>query len=523
MARRTLDRYLSSQIYGAVVFVLVGFLGLFAFFDLIRELGDLGKGNYNLREVFAFVLLSVPANAYELFPVVVLIGTLYVLAHLASNSEYTVMRGAGLSPLQAAWTLARIGVVFVAATFVIGEWIAPLAEETAQKVRLRALSGIIGQDLRSGLWFKDERSFINVREARQADVLMGVRIYEFDNAYRLRVISAAERGEYRGAGLWTLKGVVQTTFTVDGPRTASLAETEWRSAVNPDLLDVLLVAPDRMSTWKADSELSSFNRHASTEPFPLSPETLTVLRLAREVSLATAGAFDVTVGPLVDAWGFGPGPDPAAVPSAETIAALREQVGFEQLALDEAAGVAVKALPGLEVDLSAIAPGYAADLIAERLRAAGFARHLIEVGGELRVAGRNPDGTLWRIAIERPQAERRETQRVLELTDVAVATSGDYRDFYELDGVRYSHTIDPATGSPVRHSLVSATVLHESCALADAWATAMMVLGPEEGLRVAEANDLPVLLMVYEDDGLLELESAALARRLGGERTATER
>jgi len=259
MARRTLDRYLSSQIYGAVVFVLVGFLGLFAFFDLIRELGDLGKGNYNLREVFAFVLLSVPANAYELLPVVVLIGTLYVLAHLASNSEYTVMRGAGLSPLQAAWTLARIGVVFVAATFVIGEWIAPLAEEAAQKVRLRALSGIIGQDLRSGLWFKDERSFINVREARQADVLMGVRIYEFDNAYRLRVISAAERGEYRGAGLWTLKGVVQTTFTVDGPRTASLAETEWRSAVNPDLLDVLLVAPDRMSTWK----LYRYTQHLS--------------------------------------------------------------------------------------------------------------------------------------------------------------------------------------------------------------------------------------------------------------------
>jgi lipopolysaccharide export system permease protein len=250
MARRTLDRYLAHQIYGAVVFVLIGFLGLFAFFDLIRELGDLGRGNYNLREIFVYVLLSVPANAYELFPVVVLIGTLYVLAHLASNSEYTVMRGAGLSPLQASWTLARIGIVFVAATFIIGEWIAPVAEETAQKVRMHALSGLIGQDMRSGLWFKDERSFINVREARQADVLTGVRIYEFDNAYRLRVINAAERGEYRGGGVWMLHGVVQTTFTADGPRTASLAEREWRSAVNPELLDVLLVAPDKMSTWK---------------------------------------------------------------------------------------------------------------------------------------------------------------------------------------------------------------------------------------------------------------------------------
>ena len=259
MARRTLDRYLARQIYGAVAFVLVGFLGLFAFFDLIRELGDLGRGNYNLREVFVYVLLSVPANAYELFPVVVLIGTLYVLAHLASNSEFTVMRGAGLSPLQAAWTLTRIGVVFVAATFIIGEWIAPVAEETAQRYRMHALSGLIGQDMRSGLWFKDERSFINVREARQADVLTGVRIYEFDNAYRLRVINAAERGVYRGGGFWMLQGVVRTTFTADGPRTTSLAESEWRSAVNPELLDVLLVAPDRMSTWK----LYRYTRHLS--------------------------------------------------------------------------------------------------------------------------------------------------------------------------------------------------------------------------------------------------------------------
>ncbi len=259
MAYRTLDRYLASQIYGAVACVLVGFLGLFAFFDLIRELGDLGKGEYHLREVFAYVLLSVPANAYELFPVVVLIGTLYVLAHLASNSEYTVMRGAGLSPLQAGWTLARIGVVFVLATFAIGEWIAPFAEEAAQKVRMRALSGIIGQDMRSGLWFKDERSFINVREAREADVLTGVRIYEFDAGYRLRVISAAERGEYRGGGVWSLKDVVRTTFTENGPRTANFAESEWRSAVNPDLLDVLIVAPERMSTWK----LYRYTRHLS--------------------------------------------------------------------------------------------------------------------------------------------------------------------------------------------------------------------------------------------------------------------
>src|SRR5947209_14037017 len=147
---RTLERYLARQIYGAAGFVLLGFLALFAFFDLIGELGDLGKGDYDLRQVFSFVMLNAPSHAYELFPIVVLIGTLYVLAHLASNSEYTVMRGSGLSPGRAGLTLAKIGLVFVLATFVIGEWVAPYTEEAAQKLRLRAMSSLIGEDLSSG-------------------------------------------------------------------------------------------------------------------------------------------------------------------------------------------------------------------------------------------------------------------------------------------------------------------------------------------------------------------------------------
>src|SRR5258707_5273755 len=143
---RTLERYLAQQIYGATGFVLLGFLALFAFFDLIGELGDLGKGEYDLRQVFTFVLLNAPAHAYELFPIVVLIGTLYVLSHLASNSEYTVMRGSGLSPARAGLTLVKIGSAFIIGTFVIGEWVAPHAEEAAQKVRLRAMSSLIGED-----------------------------------------------------------------------------------------------------------------------------------------------------------------------------------------------------------------------------------------------------------------------------------------------------------------------------------------------------------------------------------------
>ena len=245
----TLERYLARQIYAATAFVLLGFLGLFAFFDLIRELADLGKVDYHLRQVFTFVLLSMPTHAYELFPVVVLIGTLYVLAHLASNSEYTVMRASGLSPRRAALALAKIGLAFVVLTFVIGEWVAPWAEEQAQKVKLRAMSSMIGQDLMSGLWFKDEGSFINVREARQTNQLSGIRIYDFDADYRLQKITLAEHADYAGKGIWQLRGVAQTHFTAQGPRTARQPELEWRSRVSPEMLDALIVRPERMSAW----------------------------------------------------------------------------------------------------------------------------------------------------------------------------------------------------------------------------------------------------------------------------------
>jgi lipopolysaccharide export system permease protein len=246
---RTLERYLARQIYAATGFVLLGFLGLFAFFDLIGELADLGKMDYHLRQVFMFVLLSMPTHAYELFPVVVLIGTLYVLAHLASNSEYTVMRASGLSPRHAAVALAKIGLAFVVLTFLIGEWVAPWSEEQAQKVKLRAMSSAIGQDLQSGLWFKDEGSFINVREARQTNQLVGVRIYDFDADYRLQRITFAQRADYAGGGIWQLHDVASTRFTSEGPRIERQPRLEWRSRVNPDMLDALIVRPERMSAW----------------------------------------------------------------------------------------------------------------------------------------------------------------------------------------------------------------------------------------------------------------------------------
>jgi len=245
----TLERYLARQIYAATGFIMLGFLALFGFFDLIRELEDLGKVDYHLRQVFTYVLLSAPTHAYELFPVVVLIGTLYVLALLGSNSEYTVMRVSGLSPARAALALAKIGLPLVVLTFLIGEWGAPWSEEQAQKVKMRAMSSMIGQDLQSGLWFKDEGAFINVREARQTHQLSGVRIYDFNSDYRLEKITLAQRADYAGEGLWRLTDVSQTIFTTQGPRTAKSPQLEWRSRVSPDMLDALIVRPERMSAW----------------------------------------------------------------------------------------------------------------------------------------------------------------------------------------------------------------------------------------------------------------------------------
>ena len=248
-AARTLNRYLGREVLTAVAFILLGFLGLFAFFDMLGELRDLGRGEYHLRQILLFTLLSAPTNAYELLPVAVLIGTLYVCAHMANNSEFTVMRAAGMSPGQASGALLRTGLVFVAATFAIGEWVAPAAEESAQQLRIRALSSAIQQDLSSGLWFRDDRAFINVREVRDANALKGVRIYEFDDEFRLSQVTSAAGGDYQGEGLWRLRAVVQTRFAATGLQTTRRAESDWRSSVTPALINVLVVRPERMSAW----------------------------------------------------------------------------------------------------------------------------------------------------------------------------------------------------------------------------------------------------------------------------------
>jgi len=252
-----LRKYLAREIYAATLLVLVAFLMLFAFFDLINELNYLGKGNYRLQHMLLFVCLLLPGHVYELAPIAVLIGTLYALSQLAANSEYTVMRVSGLSPYAAGAMLARIGLIFVVFTFAFGELVTPYAERAAQQLRLSAMSAVVAQEFRSGLWVKDEQRFINVREVKPDNTLSGIKIYEFDQDYRLREISYAERGEYRKDHVWRLSQVVRTHFDGNATRVSRAQQSEWRSVLTPDLLSVLLVQPEKMSA----ANLYQFTRH----------------------------------------------------------------------------------------------------------------------------------------------------------------------------------------------------------------------------------------------------------------------
>ena len=246
---RTVTRYLGREIYKATAFAFVAFLALFAFFDLINELDDLGKGAYRLRHVFLFVALLVPGHVYELFPIAVLIGTLAALSTLAANSEYTVMRVSGLSPLQAARTLARIGAAFVALTLLIGELVAPEAERAAQRLRLDRLGAAVASDLRTGLWVKSDTRFVNVGEVAADTTLKRVKIYEFDHDFRLLSVSQAATGRYSGENTWQLSNVLQTQFGEAGTTVRKLESVDWVSVLTPDMLSVLLVVPEKLSAW----------------------------------------------------------------------------------------------------------------------------------------------------------------------------------------------------------------------------------------------------------------------------------
>ncbi len=268
-----------------------------------------------------------------------------------------------------------------------------------------------------------------------------------------------------------------------------------------------------MSTYRASSELSRINAAAADERIAIAPETAAVIAEALRTGSLSSGALDVTVGPLVDLWGFGPR-HAEGVPGDEAIADASALTGLNHLSLDVAGGALAKARAGLRIDLSGVAKGHALDLVAAHLDAAGLEHYLIDVGGELRARGRKADGSPWRVGIERPLRGRREVQRVVALEGGAIATSGDYRNFFEQDGRRYSHTIDPRTGRPVQHALASVSVLADRAMAADALSTAMMVLGPDEGLALAERLDVSALFLLRGKNGIVERATRSFASRV---------
>ena len=287
-----------------------------------------------------------------------------------------------------------------------------------------------------------------------------------------------------------------------------------RSDGGPSLADLQDLVEDQlekinasMSTYRPDSEISLFNQSTSTDWQPASHELVEVIQKAQEVSHLSSGAFDVTVAPMVNLWGFGPDGQPETIPEQQQIDQLLKHVGYQHLHCQREPPSIRKDTPLLQIDLSAIAKGYAVDQICDLLNRQGFQDILVEIGGELRAAGVRPGGTPWQAGIESPRPGERTVSRKLALANMALATSGDYRNFFVLGNRQYSHTIDPRTGWPVEYPVTSVSVLAESCMVADAWATALMASPPDVAYDKARELRIAVSWIIRSDRELTSRES----------------
>lgn len=269
-----------------------------------------------------------------------------------------------------------------------------------------------------------------------------------------------------------------------------------------------------MSTYRPESELSRFN--ASLDPgwYRLSSATWRVVSQAQRASALSGGAFDGTVGPLVDLWGFGPSGSTHAVPEKAAIRRMLDRVGFEHIAVRAAESSIRKERAEASLDLSGIAKGHAVDQVAALLEAAGINDYLVEIGGELRARGIKPDGQTWSVGVERPAPGQRRVQRVVDLKGQAIATSGDYRNYFERDGRRFSHAINPRTGMPIDHQLTSVSVIAPTTMEADAMSTTLMVLGPEQGQEFAQRHGLAAHFMLRSPGGIVEIATDEFQRHV---------
>lgn len=309
----------------------------------------------------------------------------------------------------------------------------------------------------------------------------------------------------------TTMGTYYVVKIVKNDSLESISYASIDSIVNERLLGV----NQQMSTYMEESELSRFNRYRGTEWFPVSRALADVFKMAGEVSSLSNGAFNITAGPLINLWGFGPDGLIESIPTDEVIAATKALVDYRKIAVRTQPPAVKKDLPAMYCDLSAIAKGYGVDVVALALDSLGISSYMVDIGGEISTKGLNASGRMWRIGIETPDASAG-IQKIIAVEGVAMATSGDYRNYFERDGIRYSHTIDPETGRPITHQLASVTVLHKTCMEADAMATAINVLGPVDGYELAVKEELPVFLIVRERQGFTEKMTPAFRNYLAG-------
>jgi len=269
-------------------------------------------------------------------------------------------------------------------------------------------------------------------------------------------------------------------------------------------IDSLLKVVNRqMSTYINDSEISRFNQHKNSDWFPVSTDLRYVIEKSIQISELSGGAFDITVGPVVNLWGFGTEERIQEIPTDEELQERMAFIGYQNLSVNPSPSSIKKREINLYCDLSAIAKGFGVDKITEYLDSFTIHNYLVDIGGEIKTRGRNQKGLLWKIGISTPD-NKFGIQKVVLLENKAVATSGDYRNYFESDGQRYSHTIDPTTGRPITHNLASVTVLHDTCMMADALATTIDVMGPDKGYEFAIAQELPVFMIVRENDRFVE-------------------
>lgn len=318
------------------------------------------------------------------------------------------------------------------------------------------------------------------------------------------ILSACQQEpNYLSLNGFTMGTTYQITLQVDQEAAAKLQQSIDKK---------LILINQLMSTYINDSELSLINQSHSTECLPLSPENNYVIQNAISVSQKTNGKFDITIDPLISEWGFDKKQTNNIIPSKAVIDQLLTQVGYSNIELFEHCIQKKKA--HLSINLSAIAKGYAVDQIAEILEQQSVQHYLVEIGGETATKGSNPNALPWRLAIEAPVEKQREIQEVFLPNGLGVATSGDYRNYFEKNGLRFSHTIDPTTGKPITHNLASVTVLHEKTMLADAYATAFMVMGKNKALVFAEENNLAIYVLTKEKEQFVSAYSQAFKAHL---------